>query len=657
VTKHALRLFVFIFTTLALAWTASAQSPPAGWSTMDIGAVGATGSATTNGGTVTVAGAGADVWGAADAFRFAYTPLSGDGEVMARVASVSNTNAWTKAGVVMRDVLTPGSRHAFMLVSPGKGLAFQRRVTESGLSTNTSGGSGTAPAWVKLSRSGDTFTASVSSDGVRWTVVGSDTISMGATIYVGVAVGSHVSGTLATATFEWAQMSGGSGSGISTAAVAPASIPAAWATTDIGAVGAAGAASGSAGRFSVDGAGADVWGTSDAFRFTYTSLTGDGTIVAQVASEAAVNAWTKAGVMIRDSLDANAKHAFMLVSPGKGLAFQRRVLTGGTSTHTSGGAGTAPYYVKLTRTGATVTALKSLDGANWTLVGSDSITMGATVQVGLVVSSHVAGGLANATFAAVSVTVAPPAPAPAPEPTSSSSSTSLRLLHWNTHHGGIGSDGVYDPVRLAAWIAQINPDVASLNEVDTQDQVNNIVNALTTKTATSWYVSYSGLGNLVISKLPLNATSKCLYASSGAYAPQVDVSVNGRAINVWSAHLSVDSASARLSEAIALQNCGLTWTEARIIAGDYNMQQGSTEYIQATTGYTDAWLVAKALGTAVNFDGNCDGCTRNSRIDYVFTSTGATFLALQSAQVFDTRDSNGVMPSDHKPLLVTYTVK
>ena len=66
---------------------------------------------------------------------------------------------------------------------------------------------------------------------------------------------------------------------------------------------------------------------------------------------------------------------------------------------------------------------------------------------------------------------------------------------------------------------------------------------------------------------------------------------------------------------------------ARIVGGDFNMQAGSTEYNKMATPYGDAWLQAKALGTALNFSGNCDGCTRNSRIDYVFASKAATWCS------------------------------
>ena len=195
------RLFRAAMLVILASNSAAAQSLPTGWSTADVGAVGAPGSASESGGVFTVAGAGADIWGTADAFRFVYTTLTGDGTIVTRVASEQNVANWTKAGVMMRESLDPGSRQAFMLVSPGKGLAFQRRADTGGVSTNTSGGAGTAPYYVKLTRSGSTIAASISPDGSSWTLVGSDTIAMGVTIDVGLAVSSHVAGTLATATF------------------------------------------------------------------------------------------------------------------------------------------------------------------------------------------------------------------------------------------------------------------------------------------------------------------------------------------------------------------------------------------------------------------------------------------------------------------------
>ena len=98
------------------------------------------------------------------------------------------------------------------------------------------------------------------------------------------------------------------------------------------------------------------------------------------------------------------------------------------------------------------------------------------------------------------------------------------------------------------------------------------------------------------------------------------------------------------------------WAEGRILAGDFNMQWYSPEYAAAASGYIDGWSAAKEQGTAYNYSGNCDGCTRNSRIDYMFSSWGASWLTVGSAEVVDTRDAFGYMPSDHKPLIVTYKV-
>jgi hypothetical protein len=212
------------------------------------------------------------------------------------------------------------------------------------------------------------------------------------------------------------------------AAARAQSLPSGWSTSDIGAVGATGSATASGGTFTVAGAGADIWNAADAFRFVYTTLTGDGSIVAKVASEQYVANWTKAGVMMRETLDPGSRHGLMLVSPGKGLAFQRRVDTGGVSTSTSGGVGTAPYFVKLTRTGSIIAASASPDGSTWTLVGTDTIAMTPTIDVGLVVSSHVAGTLATATLTSVAVTPA----------ASMSTETLVFFRHGEKPSGGYG---------------------------------------------------------------------------------------------------------------------------------------------------------------------------------------------------------------------------
>ena len=107
--------------------------------------------------------------------------------------------------------------------------------------------------------------------------------------------------------------------------------------------------------------------------------------------------------MIRSSVQAGAAHAFLLGSAGKGFAFQRRTVDGGWSAHTGAGAGAPSSWLKLSRRGSRITAFRSVDGLRWTHVGEDEIEMGATVLVGLAVSSHTTQATAEAIFDAVTV--------------------------------------------------------------------------------------------------------------------------------------------------------------------------------------------------------------------------------------------------------------
>jgi regulation of enolase protein 1 (concanavalin A-like superfamily) len=362
---------------------------PDGWVGGDVGAVGSPGLVTDVDarGTITIDASGADVWGTADEFTYASRALTGDGDIIARVDSIAAVERWTKAGVMIRDGRSASAAHAFMLVSGSKGLAFQRRAVSGGVSTSTTPVAGAAPYWVKLSRRGDRFEAYAAADGGSWALIGTDTIVMHDTVQVGVAVTAHQDGSIARATF----------SGVSITSVPR------WKTEDIGAVPIAGTFVNGSTAFDISGAGADIWGTADAFRFAWVPMSGNGEIVARVRSLQFVDAWSKAGVMIRQSLDAGSAHAFMLVSAAKGYAFQRRDAAGGLSVNTSGGAGSAPGWVRLVRSGDTFSAYVSTDGASWRLVGTDTIPMGQQGYAGLAVTSHSVTAAARAVFDSVAV--------------------------------------------------------------------------------------------------------------------------------------------------------------------------------------------------------------------------------------------------------------
>ena len=150
----------------------------------------------------TVAGSGADIFGSSDKFHYVYQPLAGDGEILARVVSVQNTNDYAKAGVMIRQDLTAGSPYAMMEILPRKSSGFQWRLT-SGATTLSIGSTGAAPYWVRLVRAGNAITAYRSADGSNWIQVGSTTVvNMTTNVYVGLAVTSHNTAATCTTVFD-----------------------------------------------------------------------------------------------------------------------------------------------------------------------------------------------------------------------------------------------------------------------------------------------------------------------------------------------------------------------------------------------------------------------------------------------------------------------
>jgi hypothetical protein len=176
-----------------------------------------------------------------------------------------------------------------------------------------------------------------------------------------------------------------------------------WSSQDIGALGGSGAAGFDGTTFTGIGSGADISGTSDAFRFIYQPLSGNGAIIARVVTQENTSAWAKAGVMIRETLNANSKHAMVVVTPGNGVALQYRTTTGGSSGNVNTGGPVAPYWVQLVRSGNTFSGYLSPDGVSWTLVGSVTVSMGTDVYIGLAVTAHNNSLLDTATFDNVSV--------------------------------------------------------------------------------------------------------------------------------------------------------------------------------------------------------------------------------------------------------------
>lgn len=180
-------------------------------------------------------------------------------------------------------------------------------------------------------------------------------------------------------------------------------LPAPWQSQDIGSVMSAGSASFTNNTFTLKASGADIWNNADEFYFVYQQMTDDVTLVTRVDDLTNTNSYAKAGIMIRESLDANSKNAFLGITPKKGIKFQYRTKTA-DKTGSSGSSGKTPYWLKLERKGNTFTAYKSSNGTSFVKIKSITFAMNQQVYIGLALSSHADGTLTTGIFSGVLVT-------------------------------------------------------------------------------------------------------------------------------------------------------------------------------------------------------------------------------------------------------------
>ncbi|MDE3100203.1 MAG: DUF1349 domain-containing protein, partial [Verrucomicrobiota bacterium] len=183
---------------------------PPGWTDADIGSPAIAGYATYTNGTFTVSGNGSDIWGTSDQFNYAYESVSGDQTVIARVASENGTAAYAKAGVMIRETTAADAVEASVLLTPANGVAMEVRPATSAASINMTGWiTGVVPPqWVKIVRSGSTFTGYYSADGSTWTQIASTNLTMASSATAGLAVTSHDTSSLNTSTFDNVSITG-----------------------------------------------------------------------------------------------------------------------------------------------------------------------------------------------------------------------------------------------------------------------------------------------------------------------------------------------------------------------------------------------------------------------------------------------------------------
>jgi len=375
-------------------------SLPSPWQDADIGLPTPTGSASATGGVFTVSGGGNDIWTTPyanlDQSHYVWQTLNGNGSIIARVTSQTNSSAWAKAGIMIKQSAAANAPYALLAVTPSNGITFQ-----SNFNTSTGGGNYTFPnAWLELTLNGTTVTAYSSADGVHWTKIGSTTVNFSGPVTAGLFVTAHNSGTLSTATFDNVNLATGN------------SLPPSWTDNDIGNPTPAGSATYSSSVFTINGGGNDIWGTGntnlDQFNYVSQPMSGDETITARVTSQTNTSAWAKAGIMIKQSTTAGSPYALLAVTPGNGITFQSNFVNS-----TSGGAYTFPNaWLRLMIANGTVTAYSSADGNTWTEIGTTTLNLTYPATIGLFDCSHNAGTLSTATIDNVSIAANPTLPSP-----------------------------------------------------------------------------------------------------------------------------------------------------------------------------------------------------------------------------------------------------
>jgi regulation of enolase protein 1 (concanavalin A-like superfamily) len=194
---------VLLATAASGTWSpAGAQALPGRWSVADVGRPAIAGTASFISSTFTVTSAGYDVNGTSDQFTYAYRSLRGDATVIVKVSSLESPDGGSQAGIMFRDSVSAASSNAFAFASPSSGVVFRTRRYDGSRTVQNAAASSATPVWLRLVRKASKVGAYRSSDGVNWTFMGSQSLSMSSTYLVGLAVASHKAGANALAVFS-----------------------------------------------------------------------------------------------------------------------------------------------------------------------------------------------------------------------------------------------------------------------------------------------------------------------------------------------------------------------------------------------------------------------------------------------------------------------
>lgn len=160
------------------------------------------------------------------------------------------------------------------------------------------------------------------------------------------------------------------------------------------------------GAFALYGSGADIWGQQDAFSFLYKRVAGDFSAQAEVKSLERIEAYSKAGLMVRASGNSESPHVLLSLFPSGEVQMAFRASAGET-TQGYGDVGRLEFgraWIRVTRQGQTIAGEISSDGKNWRLVKSVQVSGWAdSLMVGVVCLSHRTGWVGRAEYRGVNI--------------------------------------------------------------------------------------------------------------------------------------------------------------------------------------------------------------------------------------------------------------
>lgn len=343
----------------------------------------------------TVASAG--ISGHKDRGAFHHQPWTGDGVFTIEVGGINSPHIWAKAGLMIRESTDEAARNAYLFISPQSGTGFTRRLLNGGATLRISPANTTGWAFLRLLRQGDSISGFVSADGITWSNFHSATISnLAPTIHVGFAATSH-SNLSASPLTGW--------HGPLDAREVPSSNPipappanfgthhwqpntATWQAQPDGTL-----------DFHVKSG--NIWDTTDRASFHARTWTGNGEFITWLGDLNASHPWARAGLMLRADAGDRAPYASILQTGASGILFQRRTTVAGltTSTNTSTGPASTHPWLRLVRSGNTITASSSLDGRLWETRGSVTIAnLPHSILIGHAASSHSTANTASGHF-------------------------------------------------------------------------------------------------------------------------------------------------------------------------------------------------------------------------------------------------------------------